>query len=125
MTSANPEDTTLYVITVTNQYGCSDSADVLIMVEYVEEIGVASAFSPNGDGFNDVLYVQGAGIKNMEFKIYNRYGQVVFESNDQEFGWDGTFQGKEENTGVFVYYVVYDNSTSEGNILEGNVTLIR
>ena len=125
VTSANPEDTTLYVITVTNQYGCSDSADVLIMVEYVEEIGVASAFSPNGDGFNDVLYVQGAGIKNMEFKIYNRYGQVVFESNDEEFGWDGTFQGKEENTGVFVYYVVYDNSTSEGNILEGNVTLIR
>jgi hypothetical protein len=50
---------------------------------------------------------------------------MVFETTDQEFGWDGTFKGKPEDPGVFVYYVLYDNSTSTDNILEGNVTLIR
>jgi gliding motility-associated-like protein len=125
VTTVAPEDTIIYVVTVTNEFGCSDSSNVLIEVEYIEEIGVPSAFSPQGDEHNDILYVQGAGIKKMEFKIYNRYGQLVFESTDQEFGWDGTFQGKDENAGVFVYYVIYDNSTSEDNILQGNVTLRR
>jgi gliding motility-associated-like protein len=125
VTIVSPEDTIVYTVTVTNQYGCSDSSKVLIEVEYIEEIGVPSAFSPNGDERNDILYVQGSGINNMEFRIYNRYGQMVFESTDQEYGWDGTFQGKELNVGVFVYYVIYDNSTSEGNVLQGNVTLIR
>lgn len=125
VTTVAPEDTILYTVTVTNSFGCSDSSNVLIEVIYIEEIGVPTAFSPNGDGHNDVLYVQGAGIKNMVFRVFNRYGQMVFESTDQEYGWDGTFQGKDLNPGVFVYYVQYDNSTSEDNILEGNVTLIR
>jgi gliding motility-associated-like protein len=125
VTTVAPEDTIVYTVTVTNSFGCSDSSNVLIEVIYIEEIGVPSAFSPNGDGHNDVLYVQGTGIKNMVFRVFNRYGQMVFETTDQEFGWDGTFQGKELNPGVFVYYVLYDNSTSEDNILEGNVTLIR
>ncbi len=124
-TIATPQDTMFYIVTATNDYGCIDTAGVLISVEFIEAIGVPSAFSPNGDGVNDVLYVQGSGINDMTFRVYNRYGQLVFESLDQSYGWDGTFQGKPENPGVFVYYVLYTNSAGEEQILEGDVTLIR
>lgn len=125
ITTAAPQDTIFYIITVTNAYGCVDTAGVLITVEFIEAIGVPSAFSPNDDGVNDVLYVQGSGINEMTFRVYNRYGQMVFESLDQSYGWDGTFQGKPEDPGVFVYYVLYTNSAGEELILEGDVTLIR
>lgn len=125
ITTATPLDTIFYVVTVTNSFGCVDSAGVLISVEIIEGIGVPSAFSPNNDGVNDVLYVQGYGINELEFRVFNRYGQMVFESYDQSFGWDGTFQGKEEDPGVFVYYVLYKNSAGEELILEGDVTLMK
>lgn len=124
-TAATPLDTVFYIVTATNEYGCSDTAGVLIEVEIIEAIGVPSAFSPNGDGVNDVLYVQGYGINNMEFRVYNRYGQMVFESFDQSYGWDGNFQGRPEDTGVFVYYVIYKNNAGEELMLEGDVTLMR
>ncbi|CAG5077091.1 DUF7948 domain-containing protein [Parvicella tangerina] len=125
VTTATPQDTIFYMVTVTNDYGCIDTAGVLISVEFIEAIGVPSAFSPNDDGVNDVLYVQGSGINEMTFRVYNRYGQMVFESLDQSYGWDGTFQGKMEDPGVFVYYVIYTNSAGEEMILEGDVTLVK
>jgi gliding motility-associated-like protein len=124
-TTAAPQSNTFYIVTATNDYGCVDTAGVMITVEFIEAIGVPSAFSPNNDGVNDILYVQGSGINDMTFRVYNRYGQMVFESLDQSYGWDGTFQGKPENPGVFVYYVLYTNSVGEELILEGDVTLIR
>lgn len=124
-TTATPQDTTYYIVTAINSFGCTDTAGVLISVEFVQAIGVPSAFSPNGDGVNDVLYVQGSGINNMVFRIYNRYGQKVFESFDQSYGWDGTFQGKLEDPGVFVYYVTYTSSSGEEEMIEGDVTLIK
>jgi len=120
-----PEDTTYYVVTATNIYDCIASDSVLIEVEIVEAIGVPSAFSPNGDEINDVLKVQGFGIVNMHFVIFNQYGQKVFETIDQSQGWDGTFKGEVLNPGVFTYYVTYDNSTSKDQILKGNVTLVK
>lgn len=125
VTAANPQADIFYIVTASNMYGCADTAGVLISVEFVEAIGVPSAFSPNDDGVNDVLYVQGSGFNEITFRVYNRYGQMVFESLSQNYGWDGTFQGKPENPGVFVYYVLYTNSAGEELILEGDVTLIR
>jgi gliding motility-associated-like protein len=94
-------------------------------VEVIGKIGVADAFSPNNDGVNDVLTVDGIGIAELTFKIYNRYGQLVFESNDQTIGWDGTFKNKPEPEGIYVWVFDYLLMSGENGTLTGNITLLR
>lgn len=88
-------------------------------------IFVPNAFSPNGDGNNDILKLYGAKIQSMEFNVYNRWGQRVFESKELGKTWDGTFNGEMLNAGVYPYIlkVVFLN----GDNLEkrGNITLVR
>ena len=65
-----------------------------------------NAFTPNGDGLNDILYVRGTAFDNIEtFQVYSRNGERVFESNDKNIGWDGFFNNNLVDTGVFVYFV--------------------
>jgi gliding motility-associated-like protein len=120
-----PTDTTNYTVTFVDENGCTASDDVNVNVNFIFNIGVPSAFTPLGSS-NNILYVKGKlGIKTMNFVIYNRYGQKVFETTDIDQGWNGTHNGKELNPGVFVYYVkttFVNGSTGE---LKGNVTLIK
>jgi gliding motility-associated-like protein len=78
-------------------------------VTYIKTVGVPSAFSPNGDGNNDVLCVKGgAGFATIDFKVFNRYGQLVFETQDELIGWDGMVNEKALNNGTFcVYFRIY------------------
>ena len=88
-------------------------------------VDVPTGFSPNGDGVNDVLYVRGAAIDKMSFKIFNRWGQKIFESNDVNVGWDGTYNGKLQEMEVYAYVldvVFIDGSTTQK---KGNITLLR
>lgn len=86
---------------------------------------VPQIFSPNGDGLNDILYVLGYEIEELEFVVYNRWGEKVFETNDINIGWDGTFRGKKAQPGVYVYYLKADLSTSERITQSGDITLVR
>jgi gliding motility-associated-like protein len=122
---ASPLQTTEYTITVTDANGCSGSDNVIVNVNVVEGIGVPNAFSPNGDGNNDILFVKGNGIERMTFSVYNRYGQKVFESTDQTVGWDGTHNGTDVNSGVFVYVVEYQFFGEDIQKITGNVTLTK
>ena len=88
-------------------------------------IGVPNAFSPNGDGNNDIIYVEGIGIDALNFKIYNRWGELVFESNDQQIGWDGTYKGIEQEMEVYTYTVDALFYNKESVVLKGNITLLR
>lgn len=92
---------------------------------YSYDIGVPQAFSPNGDGNNDILYVKGDGINTLTFKVYNRYGQLVFSSNSQTIGWNGNFKGKEENPGVFVWVLECEFVDGIKANRKGNITLLR
>ena len=58
---------------------------------------IPNAFTPDGDGYNDILRVEGTNITEMVFMIFDRWGQKVFETNDQSIGWDGSFKGKQVN----------------------------
>ncbi len=81
---------------VTNKYS--------IRVEPISSIDVPTAFTPNGDGINDIIYPSGWGIRKLNyFKIYNRWGQLLFESNDIKVGWDGRYQGIMQNMDTYVY----------------------
>src|SRR6202012_4678016 len=66
-------------------------------------IYIANAFTPNGDGVNDVVYVHSSGIASMNFYIYNQWGAMVFKSSDQSVGWDGTYKGTLQPVGVYLY----------------------
>ncbi len=86
---------------------------------------VPNAFSPNGDGENDVLYVRGHSIKKIEFRIFNRWGEMVFETNDVNIGWDGTYKGKLSDSDVFDYYLNVECVGDEHNQIQGNITVLR
>lgn len=123
--TVSPVITTSFTATTTTTEGCQVSNTVIIYVPFDAFIGVPNSFSPDESGVNDVLYVKGEGIVHMTFRVFNRYGQMVFESIDQNDGWDGNFKGKPENPATFVYtleYILVDGSTGKMN---GNVTLIR
>ena len=125
---ATPSVTTTYTVQVTNQANCTNEASLTIFVNptFCEEpyIFVPSAFTPNGDGENDVLYVRGVFIDELEFIIYDRWGDKVFETRSQEIGWDGTRNGKQLSSGVFGYYLRVVCSNGEIFRKQGNITLI-
>ncbi|MBI3134404.1 MAG: gliding motility-associated C-terminal domain-containing protein [Bacteroidetes bacterium] len=105
--------------------GCAASDSVLVVVLFEDLVNVPNGFSPNNDNNNDVVFVKGEGIVDMHFVIYNRYGQLVFESFDQKIGWDGYLNGRPENPGVFVWYLEYTLVDGSSNSKKGNLTLIK
>ncbi len=105
--------------------GCLDSAFVNVIMWPPSRLGVPTAFSPNGDGINDVLYVKGSNFQEMTFRIYDRYGKLVFETSDQAQGWDGNVDGLRQEQEVYTYYlkVIYADSGYAEE--KGNITLLR
>ena len=84
-----------------------------------------NVFSPNGDGENDLLFVRGTLIKEMLFRIYDRWGELIFESRDRFTGWDGNFRGKQMDPDVYDYYLQVTCVDDVETIIKGNITLIR
>lgn len=123
--NATPYITTTYYPSLIGANGCTGRDTVLVTVKFEEIVEVPSAFSPNGDGVNDSLHVLGIGITSIDFRIYNRYGQLVYSSTNINKGWDGTFNGEPLNQGVFVYTLKYTLINNQSNEKSGNVTLIK
>jgi len=126
---ATPEETTTYTLTIIDDAtNCSITREVTVFVREVvcdrPNIFFPNAFSPNGDGNNDVLFVRGNAISEVYFAIYNRWGEQVFESNSKDIGWDGTFNGQVVTTDVYGYFLsvtCVDGTTFE---TQGNVTVL-
>lgn len=87
-------------------------------------VGVPTAFSPNNDGNNDVLYVMGS-VEELDFAVYNRWGQMVFHTKDRTIGWDGTFNGQKLNPDVFAYRLTGKLPNGDTVDQKGNITLVR
>ena len=124
---ASPESSTVYCVSLSNS-ACGDSACTNVIVDYnCGEVVVPTAFSPGSEDVNAFECVLGACVVNMHLRIYNRWGELVFESFDQESCWDGTHQrnNKPLNTGVFVYQLDADLIDGTQISEKGNITLIR
>ncbi len=120
-----PRETTDYVVWLSDSLGCYESRfDIHIDVDMRFSLDVPGAFTPlsEGDG-NNIVYVRGLGIKRLlQFRIFNRWGEEVFFSDDLNRGWDGTLKGKVQNIDTYSYYVeaeMYDGSirTKKGNLM--------
>ncbi len=126
---AIPADSTTYVVHVMNQWGCQDSAAVTILVDNSSSEYVPTAFTPNGDGINDVFRIMNMHFQKLVlFEVYNRWGQVVYQnsnSNEHAKGWDGTFNGVPQEMGIYYYQIIVAKPGGEQKIYKGDVTLIR
>lgn len=123
-TNASPLITTSYFPSVVGANGCIGSDTVLVMVEFRDVVTVPSAFTPNASSNNE-LHVLGIGIETINFKVYNRYGQLVFSTTDITEGWDGTLDGKTLNQGVFAWQLKYTLVNGTSATKSGTVTLIK
>ncbi|MDF1672989.1 MAG: PKD domain-containing protein [Vicingaceae bacterium] len=108
---------------VTDTYGCEDSICDIVVVFMPPQ--VPNAFSPNGDGANNIFSVLGGPYKELDFKIYNNWGELIFESDLQSNGWDGTKEGVEQPVGVYIYTVRAVTLDDEQHSIKGDVTLLR
>jgi gliding motility-associated-like protein len=114
-------------LVVTNNLGCKDTGYQKIKVPNHCYIAVPNAFTPNGDGLNDYLYpVNAYKAVNLLFRVYNRFGQLLFETQDWQRKWDGTFKGQGADPGTYVWTLQYIN-TDTGKFIEqkGTSILIR
>ncbi len=124
--NASPQITTKYYVTVTDNNGCTSLDSVTVTVDLLcGEIFVPTAFSPDNNGQNEVLHIYGNCIKTMTFKIYDRWGEKVFETNDTTIDWDGMYKGELMSTQVFAYSLEAILITGTEIRQEGNVSLIR
>ncbi|MBI3501665.1 MAG: gliding motility-associated C-terminal domain-containing protein [Bacteroidetes bacterium] len=128
---ATPAQTTAYCVVVTDANGCTDSACVTITIEIpciIQSLDalLPNAFSPNGDVTNDQYCVpQNACIISFVLKVYDRWGEKVFESDDLSNCWDGMYKGQALNTAVFVYFFEAQLSNGDTFKQKGNISLVK
>lgn len=124
---ANLTEDIRYKVVGYSEEGCKDSAYVNVKIFKTKPtVFVPTAFTPNNDGKNDLLRPVAVGIKNIDyFNIYNRWGQLLFSTQINGHGWDGTINGSLQATGTFVWTVKATDYTGVAYFQKGVVTLIR
>lgn len=124
---ASPASTITYTVTGTNAEGCTNIAAITVIADFSDRslFLLPNAFSPNGDGINDCFGLKYFGqVTQLQFLIYNRWGELVFATSNPNDCWDGTYKGKPCNPGNFVYYI--KAKTNCGNPeKKGNLMLVR
>lgn len=121
---------TWFTVIATNTISqCIAKDSVFIQINYLpcnkENIYIPNAFTPNGDGINDVFYVRSNILKNIHLEIYDRWGNKVFETDNITDGWDGTYKGQPATPDSYGYFIKGECIQNEKITLKGNVTLIR
>ena len=123
---ASPTVTTTYTVIGTDASGCSGQFSITVVVDLLcGDLFVPNMFSPNSDLNNDMLCVYGSCISELNYSVYNRWGELVFKTESVETCWDGYYKGKLLNTGVYVYKlsaILFDGTVVEES---GNITLVR
>jgi gliding motility-associated-like protein len=117
----------VYTVHGMNEWGCHDSANITIRVIFDEEEYIPTAFTPNGDGRNDIFRIGKMKYKKLiDFTIYNRWGQEVYHNPwDPNGGWDGTCNGKDQEVGTYFYSIILESASGKLRYYKGDVTLLR
>ncbi len=117
-----------YLVTVSEQNGtatCYGTATLHVDIADEQPVFVPNSFTPNGDGNNDIFLVYGQDIKTVDLKIFNRWGEMVFETTNPLYGWDGTYRGQLQQNSVYTYYVNITFLNNKKLERKGTLTLIR
>lgn len=121
--SATPPESITYTVTYIDENGCRASDDVIISFEGI--IYVPNTFTPDGNSFNDYFSVKGGNIEYFEMLIFNRWGEVVFETNDFDAQWDGTYNGQKCKDGTYIWKIRYEDTSGNREEMVGHVNLLR
>jgi gliding motility-associated-like protein len=126
-TQPNRQTTFSVQYTVTDSYGCQNTVSKTMTIYSSCFLAVPTAFTPNGDGLNDKLYPLNAiKAEQVEFKVFNRWGQLIFKTSNWKEGWNGTLNGVPQATGTYIWTLNYVNRDTKKAIQEkGTVVLIR
>lgn len=122
-TQVMPKSTNCYVAETVNQFGCKALDEVCITITYDNGIYIPNAFTPNGDGLNDVFLVYGHSISEVTMDIFDRWGEKLFTSGDIAKGWNGVYKGKDSEIGVYIYKISYKGIDGKKHSKTGHVTL--
>ncbi len=112
-------------LTAINQFGCIDTTCQAVVATIVPAMDVPNAFTPNGDGQNDKIFVRGFGIDKLTWRIFNRWGKQVFITNDKNEGWDGKVNGVLQPQEVYHYVLDVEFSDGTRTQKKGDITLLR
>ncbi len=127
--TVQPEEDEMYEVEAILEEGCGDVAQLQIRVEdacVLRSLQIPNLLTPNGDGANDEFEIRYEGLAEVSLmRIFNRWGEVVFETERLDEFWDGTFRGKPVNPGVYVYYLEGKCLNEEPFVEQGNVTVVR
>jgi gliding motility-associated-like protein len=121
----NKSSETQVCLTAINEYGCQNKKCIPISPRVTNVVDVPTGFTPNGDGINDEVMVKGYGIQNMIFRIYNRWGELVFEADKPDVGWNGIYKGAGQEMDAFAYTLQVTFTDGSLTSKKGNITLIR
>ena len=123
---ATVNESTTYTVVASTADGCAATSALTIKVYSVSDIFVPNAFTPNGDGHNDILRVIPVGMRELKyFAVFNRWGQRVFYSSNPSAGWDGTMNGQRQETGTYTWMAGGINYNGDPVARKGVVILIR
>jgi gliding motility-associated-like protein len=125
ITDAFPPDTTIFTLEVTDQFGCSDTSQILIIVLPCGSFYVPDIFSPNMDNLNDEWMVLGTCMAKVEVMVYDRWGELIFYSDDENMTWDGTYKGRPVEVGTYAYTVEVEFHDGTVKKQTGNLKVIR
>jgi gliding motility-associated-like protein len=118
-------DTFQVCLQTTNTFGCTDTVCQAVSALINPLLDVPNAFTPGRFGQNSVIKVMGFGITHMDFRIYNRWGKMVFQSTDPDVGWDGYYEGQIQPMDVYAYTLTAEFSNGKRVSKKGDITLIR
>ncbi len=123
---SNPKNDIEYIVKVSNSSGCVDTDTISVKYyKVLPDLYMPNAFSPNGDGINDIIRPIALGVKSIEiFNIYNRWGQLVFSTSQLGKGWNGFFKGNKQETGTYVWYAKGTDYTNRRIEKKGTLILI-
>ena len=113
------------MLAIMDDLGCVDTTYRTLFIDPQFQFYAPSAFTPDGDGINDVFSGAGVGVETYQMRIFDRWGQLVYETNDPSEPWDGSKAGAECPTGVYVYWFRLQAIAGEVNEFMGHVTLVR
>jgi gliding motility-associated-like protein len=117
----------IYYVTLiaTNEIGCKDTIVKPITIEEEYWVYVPNTFTPDNNRYNNTFSISTINVKWIDMKIYNRWGELLFSTNDPEFEWDGTYKNKDIHDGTYVWKLKYVTNTGIEHKLKGHITILR
>ncbi len=125
LTQIMPKANSCYLAQAINEFGCKAYDDVCIEVTHDYNVYIPNVFTPNEDGLNDVFKVYGTGISDITINIFDRWGELLHTTGDNERGWNGTFKGALCKNDVYAYLITFTSLSGKKHTHKGHVTLLK